>query len=173
MCELHFLLSGVGCDNTSCRGVGGAGGWRGGCFCAVCRLGVSRPYTHLYSQNPRGAQWWVMRGNLPKAPFCTPGFMARSRLFPEMGLTQFFPAARSLCCGGLWEGLPPPGWLWFSSLGSVLRITLMASLLSLLPSGGLLFSTPLFPEILWVECLVQRRGSGQLCGRKGGREGAS
>lgn len=60
-------------------------------------------------------------GEPSQAPFCTPGFMARSRLFPEMGLTLFFPAARSLCCAGLWGGSPPPGRLWFSSLGSVLR----------------------------------------------------
>lgn len=45
----------------------------------------------------------------------------------------------------------------------------MASLLSLLPSEGLLFSTALFPQIMGVECAGQRRGSLWLWGR---REGA-
>lgn len=70
ICELHFLLSGVGGENTPCWGVvGGAGGWCSGCLRAGCSLGVSHPYAHLYSQNPRGAQpgGGLCRGTFPGA----------------------------------------------------------------------------------------------------------
>lgn len=172
MRELHFLLSGAGCENTPCRGVWGPGGWRSGCFCAVCRLGShARTLTCFHRTQGEPSAVVGYAGEPSQVPFCTPGFMAGSHLFPEMDLTQGFPAARSLCCAGLWEGLLPPGWLRFSSLGSVLRIPLVASLLALLPGGGLLFSTPVFPQIMRVRVLGSEEGL-RAALREGGREQA-
>lgn len=173
MREFHFLLSGAGCENTPCQGVWGPGGWRSGCFCAVCRLGShTRTLTCIHRTQGEPSAVVGYAGEPSQAPFCTPGFMARSCLFPEMGLTQCFPAACLLCCAGLWEGLLPPGWLWFSSLGSVLRIPLVASPLTLLPGGGLLFSTPVFPQIMRVRVPDSEEGL-RAALWKGGREGGS
>lgn len=135
----------------------GASGWSM-CLCAVSvgsvQAGGLTPLQSPVFAEPKGSPVVGYPGDLPGL------LSARQALWPRAACFQLWASPTS--------ALPPPAWLWFSGLCFVLRISLVASLLCPSKWRPPVFYTSL-PQSMWMECPLQRWGSGQLCGRKGGR----
>lgn len=142
-------------------------------LCCV-QAGVSRPHTHLYSQNPRGAQ---RGGGLCGGAF--PGAILHSRLYgqellvsrdgphPVLPCSLFVVLCRAL-------GRPASSWL---AVVLQSRFCVEDSIGGVSPHspsrwGGLLFSTPVFPQIMRVRVPDSEEGL-RAALWKGGREGGS